>query len=297
MKQLLILLSAIITLSCSEKKQKKAGIDDFGDDIYKLLIHEIVEYNNFYIKDSLLIKTELVYYREALPKKREVRLFEYNENNQLISEEYFLVKGNSEELIYKREVGNNMEKIIHFENNDTLHIDQYKYGNNGLLLSFKTKTNMGLARCDDEYIYQDYDDQGRIILKKMIDYLNGDTTFLQYKYEMCGDTLVKYCYDALKDELMWYEKTLKSTNSDIQEIYSYSSDSTLDDTEKVLKIDDEYSLKTSNYSSSADTILYKNGKEVKSINISGRLYNLKLYEYDNFGNRTKETRYSKVLKE
>ena len=284
----------MMTLSCSERKQKKAGIDDFGDDIYKLLIHEIVEYSNFYIKDSLLTKTELVYYREALPKKREVRLFGYDENEQLISEEYFLLKGNFEELIYKREVGNNMEKIIHLENNDTLLNYQYKYGNKDLL-SFKTKTRMGLARSDEEYIYQDYDDQGRIVLEKIIDYMNSDTTFLQYKYEMHGDTLVEYCYDALKNHLMRYKKTLKSTNPDIQETYNYSSDSTLDSTEKVLKIDDEYSLEIFNDSFSSDTILYKNGKEVKSINISGSIYNLKLYEYDNYENLIKETLYSKLM--
>ena len=287
-------------LSCSEKKQKKAGIDDFGDDIYKLLIHEIVEYSNFYIKDSLLTKTELVYYREALPKKREVRLFEYNENNQLISEKHFLHKGDSVKLIFNKEVSNNISKTVEFypDSNDTLSFDQYQYDNKGNLINHKTKYNRGLARRDSEYFDYKYDTTNKLIQAKNRDNIANEIRSEQYKYEVSGDTLITY--DMVDGKLYSVEKTISKKNPEIVEVFTYNlPDYILDTYEKKIITDKDNYLEIMNFVGlSIDSTFVQDGKKIKFIeHYPEEMYYMRIYEYDNFGNLTKETRYSKLLRE
>jgi hypothetical protein len=127
MKQYLILLITVILIcSCYEKKRKNAEAHNTHN-IYELSIHEVIKYSNFYRKDTLLVKTEIIHYRENIPKEKELWTFEYDDNQQLITERHLLQKGDTFEIIYEKEINSDRTKIMESEDGDTLYIDQYKY--------------------------------------------------------------------------------------------------------------------------------------------------------------------------
>ena len=299
MKQLFIFFMFIILTSCSDKKQKKIEVDTVKD-IFALSIDEVIEYNCYYEKDTLLIKVEVLHYREKVLEKKETRYFEYDENNQLISEKHFLHKGDSAKLIFNKKVSNNISKTIEFypDSNDTLSFDQYQYDNKGNLINHKTKYNRGPAQRDSEYFDYKYDTTNKLIQAKKRDNITNEIRAEQYKYEVSGDTLI--AYDMVDGKLSSVEKTISKKNPEIVEVFTYNlPDYILDTYEKKIITDKDNYLEIMNFVGlSIDSTFVQDGKKIKFIeHYPEKIYYMRIYEYDNFGNLTKETRYSKLLRE
>lgn len=312
MKLLSIFFILTILTSCFGKKQKDVETNNIeiesDENLYELLIHEVIEYNNSYEKDTLLIKVEVLHYRETLLKERETWHFEYGENNQLISEKHFLHKGDLTKLVYNKEVSDKVLKIIEFdsESNDTLSFDQYQYDNRGNLINHKSKFKMNRTQRDSEYFDYEYDRKDRIV--QMKDHSNiiieGHATNkisnIQYKYEVSGDTIIKY--RTLDSNLSSVEKTISIKKPETIEIYSYDLPGyELYTYEKKIVIDkdrDSYiHIKSSGDHLSIDSTFMYEGKKIKHIeHYPGEIYYMYKYEYDDFGNLTKEIRYMKLEK-
>ncbi len=297
MKQLTVLILITLLFSCNGKQ---AGHTDIQS-IYELSIREIIEYGNYYDfkpYDTLLVGSEVTYFRGGQLRERERWFFEYDENNRLIKETHFLHKNDSMELIYVKEFGDRTEKEISIEDGDTLHFYQYKYDTNGNLINHKAKFRMAYAHRNEEYFDYVYDDQNRLMQGKIIDYESNELRISQYSYEMSKDTLISYGF--LNGNLTSVEKSITTKDADgdetIEEIYSYDlPDYVLARYEKKILIDDDNYLQVIRDNPFIDSVVVFMGKKIKSVEHTPEMYTMYLYEYDYFGNLKKETVYSKVI--
>ena len=231
MKQLFIFFIIIILTSCFDKKQKEIKAKDDLDSVCGLSVDEIIEYTNYYEKDTLLAKVEVLHYKEAIFKEKEIWYFKYGENNQLISEEHFLYKGGSDslELVFREDVNNNGTtlKTIELNENDTVKFDQYQYDDSGNLINHKSKFKFNRIYRNSELFDYEYDDENRVVRMKRHDIIitktnaTNEISDIQYKYEVSGDTIIKY--RSLNDNLTSVEKTISSkTNPEVTEVYTYT---------------------------------------------------------------------------
>lgn len=231
MKQLFIFFIIIILTSCFGKKQKEIKAKDDLDSVYGLSIDEVIEYTNYYEKDTLLAKVEVLHYKEAISKEKEIWYFKYGENNQLISEEHFLYKGGSDslELVFREDVNDNGTtlKTIELNENDTVKFDQYQYDDSGNLINHKSKFKFNRIYRDSELFDYEYDDENRVVRMKRHDIIitktnaTNEISNIQYKYEASGDTIIKY--RSLNDNLTSVEKTISSkTDPEVTEVYTYT---------------------------------------------------------------------------
>ncbi|MDR2920338.1 MAG: hypothetical protein LBV72_13370 [Tannerella sp.] len=240
----IIMLPLILStlFSCSGNKQKSEQFINSGN-IYELSIEKIVEYQNFYEEDTLLVKTIVltfrddIHYHTTTPNYKEVWIFEYDDNNQRIKETHYDCSDGPMELTYIKETCGDLEKITRLSEDGTTSFRHTKYDLQGNIVYSRDSTDLSISpealsylgldadeyaieSINDEY-YSEYDDQNRIIRTERRDYGKNETWVHRYTYETSEDTVIQY--GLMDDTLSIMEKTIKSTNdtSEISETFSY----------------------------------------------------------------------------
>lgn len=292
MKKLIILFSVLVIVSCHyfHNKQSKDNIND-AQNMYEIVTDEIIDYENFYKNDTLLIKTEVTHYRDVLPVNKERWLFEYR-NNQLINEKHFLYKGDSFELVYEKKIDEAMKEIIEIEDGDTVNYDQYTYNSKGELINQKSVFKTGHIQLDYEYFDYLYDEQNRIRQRRFKKNETNEITTVQYEYENSGDTTIKYSFQ--NGDLSFIDKWVMTSNPDTYELFSYDlPDYILYHYEKKIQIDEDNTLQIiSDRNNPIDSTFIRKGKSVKRIKDYPEILYMYTYEYDGQNNLKKEIHYS-----
>ena len=279
-----------VLISCFNGKRQKAEVNDDGD-TSRFSINKVIDYDNYY-KDDTLIKTEVTYYRNLKPLKKEQWVFDYDEKNQRIRERHFLYTGepDSLELVYEEKVSKTIEQIIEFKNSDTINMKRHKYDADGKLIY----SNLKLALDQTNWTYDyEYDNQNRLIQRKLVDLNTGDSNITRYEYDTQGDTVVKY--GITNGDVSSIEKTI--TNSGIFEHYSYIlPEFKLYYYEKKIMTDENNYIKIEgSVGSYVDSTFVEEGRKVKYVNAFENLIFTNIYEYDSLNNLKKEIHYTKYL--
>jgi hypothetical protein len=314
MKQLIIIAFSIIFLCCSHI-QRATGFGQEEGTLSSLIIYRNV-YNK-YGKLEAVFTDKKNFYINALSSSWETRFIYKNDTVLLREEEYKILPDGDKELTSYCIFDENSEKYFFFNGKDTVgqSLTQYE---NGLTVYNRSIHRQKYWMENTETIYY-YDSVSRISQIKIIDFDKGITIIGTHKYDMIGDTLITDIF--IDNVLNRTEKKVKKDNYSMELFYDdqnhlvSSTENTQIDSENNLSVRIDYE---NNF---IDSTFYNLDKKVKTVSTEHKrdgtiisideidknkghsleeLLNIfagpmnkqtVLYEYDEFGNITKEAQY------
>jgi len=313
-KTSIIITLSILILSCSHKQRTDVSQKEAN-------LYSLTTYRNIYNKYG---KLETVFADEksfsivGSSSSLETHFIYKNDTVLLREEEFEILPDGSKVLTSQSIFDENLVKYIRFSNRDTVVQVNYVY-ENGNILSSRRIDVREYCKENTETTYN-YDSENRVSRIIIVDDNNGITTIETYKYDMVGDTLITYFY--VDNVLNRTEKKVEKDNYSIELFYNEqnslvrSTEITQIDSENNLSvcIDYEYNIR--------DSTFYHLDKKVKAIWTElerdstiisideidkSKRYSLGelldifagplnkttfLFEYDEFGNLTREAEYN-----
>ena len=311
---IIIITFSTLAICCSHKQQTTSTNPEEAN------LYSLTTYRNIYNKYG---KLETVFINEksfstANSSSSSELHFTYKNDTVLIREEtYDILSDGSKVLISHCIYDENFEKYIRFNNQDTVMqiSSQYK---NGLIVNNRI-INTKKHSLENSETFLSYDSEKRVSQIKTINHDNGTTTSETYKYDMAGDTLITYI--SVDNILNRTEKKIENGDYSIELFYNEQNHLVRETTHK--KIDQENNVRVNKHyeQNQLDSTFYYLGKEVKTIMTElehdtnlispeelnkNDVYTLEellnifanhnekqtiLFEYDEFGNITKEAWY------
>ena len=216
--RIIIIIIIIITLmtlvlSCSHK-QRTTGISQEDATLFSLTTYRNI-YNKYGKLDTVFTSEE-IFSIVSSSFSKELHYMYKNDTVLLREEEYDILPNGKKIMTSSCIYDENTEKYYIFTNKDTVRQGNILY-ENGQIISERTIDVREYSKENSEIIFS-YDSENRVSQIKTMDYDDGITIIENYKYDIINDTLVTYIY--VDNMLRSTEKKIGKDNCFIDFFYN-----------------------------------------------------------------------------